>query len=118
MTEENKNQEEKNEENKTEGSGKINAMAILSYLWILFLVPLLAAKDDDFAQFHAKQGLVLFIVGIIGMFIGAIPFLGWILAPLVSLFCLILAIIGLINVFKGEKKELPLIGQYAKNLKI
>jgi len=29
--------------------------AILSYLGILFLVPLLVSKDNPFAQFHAKQ---------------------------------------------------------------
>ncbi|MBI5144164.1 MAG: zinc ribbon domain-containing protein, partial [Candidatus Omnitrophica bacterium] len=35
--------------------------AILSYLWILCLVPLILKKENRFAMFHAKQGLVLFI---------------------------------------------------------
>ena len=39
-------------------------MAAISYIWILFLVPLFAAKDDAFARFHANQGLVLFITNI------------------------------------------------------
>lgn len=101
-----------------EESGGINGTALLSYLFILFLVPLLAAKEDAFAQYHARQGFVLFIAAVLGMFVGVIPILGWILAPLISLACLVLAVIGLINVVKGEKKELPLIGQYAKKLNI
>lgn len=36
-------------------------MALLSYLGILVLVPLLAAKELRFARFHANQGLVLLI---------------------------------------------------------
>ena len=28
-------------------------MAILAYIWILFLVPLLAAKNSRFARYHA-----------------------------------------------------------------
>ena len=50
-------------------------VAALSYLWILFLVPLLLKRDSKFAQFHAKQGLVLFIIE----FLVWIPFIGWLL---------------------------------------
>ena len=35
------------------------AMAAIGYLGILFLIPLLANKDSPFAQYHAKQGMVL-----------------------------------------------------------
>ena len=35
-------------------------VAALSYISILFLVPLLGKRDSKFAQFHAKQGLILF----------------------------------------------------------
>lgn len=116
-SEEVKEQEEKTEEQPQE-TDKVNAIAILSYIGILFLVPLLAAKDDEFAQYHAKQGLVLFIVAVVGSFIGMVPILGWLLLPFFGLAVLILAIMGIINVFKGERKELPFIGQYANNFKV
>ncbi|MGM0482553.1 MAG: hypothetical protein ACQEP6_01660 [Patescibacteria group bacterium] len=93
---------------------KINALAILSYIGILFLVPLLVAKDDDFAQFHAKQGMVLFILIVVGMVFIIIPFIG----SLVMLIGLIFAIIGIMNVINNEKKELPIIGKYADKFKI
>lgn len=37
--------------------GDRTLMIILSYLWILFLVPLLTKKDDAEVQWHAKNGM-------------------------------------------------------------
>jgi uncharacterized membrane protein len=34
-------------------------MIVLSYLWILALIPLLTKKDDPEIQWHAKNGLAL-----------------------------------------------------------
>lgn len=42
-----------------------NLMIILSYIWILFLVPLITEKDDPEVQWHAKHGMVLFIAEIV-----------------------------------------------------
>ncbi len=117
-TQEEEKEEKKEEEKKQDGAEGINAIAILSYLGILVLVPLLAAKEDEFAQYHAKQGLVLLIVAVIGMFVGAVPIIGWLLIPFISLGTIILAIMGIINVLKKEKKELPVVGKYAKQFKI
>ena len=39
-------------------------MAVLSYIGILVLVPILAAKDSPFAKYHAAQGLNLLIVDV------------------------------------------------------
>ncbi len=93
-------------------------MALLSYLGILVLIPLLAAKEDKFAQYHAKQGLVLLIAGVIGMFIGVIPVIGWMLAPFITLAWLVFAILGIVNVVGNKEKKLPIIGQYADKLNI
>ena len=84
--------------------------ALLAYLGILCLVPLLAKKDSSFAQFHAKQGLVL----LIGWVVSWIPVFGWIIWVGV----VILSIIGILNVLSGEMKPLPLIGDAAKKLNI
>src|SRR5438309_11937948 len=34
-------------------------MVVLSYLWILALIPLLTKKDDNEVQWHAKNGLCI-----------------------------------------------------------
>ena len=86
-------------------------MAVLAYLGILVLVPLLAAKESKFARFHTNQGLILLICSIVSFAIGKVPsiaFISWIL----NIAILILAIIGIINAVKGETKELPLVGKF------
>jgi len=93
-------------------------IAILSYIGVLCLIPLLMKKDDKFVFFHAKQGLVLFIVEIITYFVLMIPILGWIIAPIASLIWLALSIIGIVNVLGGEMKRLPILGKYAGKIKI
>ena len=97
-------------------------MAILAYFGILFLVPLLAAKDSKFAKFHANQGIILFICEIAACivtfflaFIFGLIKLGWLgslLGYLLYLACGILAILGIINAANGKAKELPLIGKF------
>ena len=49
-----------------------NLMIILSYIWFLFLVPLLTEKDDPEVQWHAKHGAVLFVAEIILLFAAGI----------------------------------------------
>lgn len=88
-------------------------IAALSYLWILFLIPLLTKKDSAFAMYHAKQGLVLFIFSTIAGFIFWIPVVGWLL----PLFSFILFIIGIVNALGGKTQPLPVIGKFAESFK-
>jgi uncharacterized membrane protein len=84
-------------------------MAILAY--IIFFIPLLAAKDSPFAKYHANQGLVLFLVAVgANIVLGMIPIIGWVLLPIANIAVLVLAIIGIINSANGNMKPLPLIG--------
>jgi uncharacterized membrane protein len=84
-------------------------IAILSY--ILFFLPLLGAKDSQFAMYHANQGLVLLLASIAAnIVLGLIPFLGLLLVPLAYLATLALAIMGIMKAANGEMKPLPLIG--------
>lgn len=86
-------------------------ITVLSYIGILCLVPLLAKKDSKFAQYHAKQGLVLFIAEVCTTVITIIPYLGWIIG-LANILWLILLIMGIINVVNGQYKEIPLLGKF------
>lgn len=93
-----------------EDAEKNKVMGILAY--IIFFIPLLAAKESKFAMYHANQGLVLFLSAIAVNIAGSIiPIIGWfIILPLGNLAVLVLAVIGIINSAKGEMKPLPLIG--------
>lgn len=86
------------------------AITYLSYLGLLFLVPMLAKRESKFAQFHSKQGLVLTIAWFIGSFL--YPLFG--LGLLVHIAIIVLSIMGLVNVHKGEMKDLPVVGDLAK----
>ncbi len=104
-------------------------MAILAYLGILIVVPFLTeAKNDPFVKFHLKQGLALIITEIIffvvqvfiGIFLSALRLgiLGLFIYPILwilGLGFLILTIVGIINAATGKQKELPIIGQFARN---
>ena len=92
-------------------------MALLAYLWILVMIPLLLKKDSDFCSFHVKQGLVLFLASLAVMILGMVPILGWlIILPFGWLAITILSILGIINVLQGKKWKMPYIGQYAEKI--
>lgn len=96
--------------------------AVIAYLWILFLVPLLAKKDNKFAHYHAKQGMMLFIVWIvlfvITLALGWVPVLGAVISVLVWIMLLVLFVIGIINAATGKYAPLPIVGKVAEKWKI
>lgn len=102
---------------------KNKVFGVIAYLPpLLFLVPLLAARQSRFAMYHCNQGLVLTIVAIalsvvlmiLGIALGAIPVVGFFLILMLGMIkwigFLALAIIGVINAANGRCKPLPLIG--------
>ncbi len=105
VTEETKKKDKDIKENKT--------ITFLSYIGFLCLVPLLAKKESEFAQFHAKQGLILLIAWIIGGITTAIG-IGFV----INIGVVILSIVGLINVNDGKMKDLPIVGDLAKKINI
>lgn len=86
-------------------------VAAIGYLWILFLVPLLLKKESPFAQFHAKQGLVLCIAAIV---FSVIPFFGW----LANLVLFVVAIIAIVKTLSGEAWEIPFVKDMVKKINI
>ena len=105
------------EEKKMSVSGD-NVYAILSYLWILCLIPILMKKEEDFVRFHARQGLMLFIVEVAIGIIGIIPLLGHIVYLVGMLACGILSIVGIVQVLMGNKWKMPVIGDWAEKIKV
>ena len=92
--------------------------AILAYIGILCLIPLLIKKDNKFALFHAKQGLVLFIAEVIITFIWVIPFLGWFIGAIGWILIPIICIIAIIQVLMGNYWRIPVIADIAEKINI
>lgn len=112
------NEEQKKEEKQNKSKKEVNKLALLSYLWILCLIPLLAKEKDDFVKFHSKQGLALLVCEVVtwGVF-GFVPFL-WFMVNIFWVFWLIFSAIGIVNVLNGRKKEIPFIGKYAEKINL
>lgn len=88
------------------------AVAVIGY--ILFFVPLLAARESKFAMYHANQALTLFLTALAcNIVFGMIPIIGWfLLLPLGNIAILVLAVLGILNAANGSCKPLPVIGKY------
>ena len=103
-------------EDKEVQEGKI--FAVLAYLSVLCLVPLLLKKDNKFAFHHGKQGLVIFIGEVAIGILAWIPFLGWVLAPIGSLIFFVVSLIGIIQALRGDYWKCPVVSDIAEKIKI
>lgn len=86
----------------------------LSYIGLLFLIPLLLKRESAFAQFHAKQGLVLTIVYFVGSFIFWIPLIGWAL----GFFIFVINVVAFFKCIMGEAWRMPFIYDWSKKINI
>jgi len=92
--------------------------AIVGYISILCLVPLLLKKENSFASFHGKQGLVLFIFEVAASILRAIPALGDLIFTLVFVACGVLSLVGIVQVLMNRYWEMPVIGEIAKKISL
>jgi uncharacterized membrane protein len=89
-------------------------LAAISYLWILCLIPLLTKQDSKFAQFHAKQGLVLFGIELVASILFWFPVFG----QLISIALVIVSIIGIIKAYNGEWYKMPYIYDWSQKINL
>lgn len=86
-------------------------MGFLCYLGILFLIPYFTRPDSQFLRYHCNQGLVLLLFCILASVCTSLPILGWIGGTAGYFFAFYCLIKGLVNVSKGKRSPLPIIGQ-------
>lgn len=100
-------------------SNERRGMAALGYVGALCLIPLIFARDSQFAQYHAKQGLILAIIGFLLNFVGGllwrIPF-GGLLVIIMAVVLLVVSIKGILKALNGEKYEIPVVTEYAAKI--
>jgi uncharacterized membrane protein len=106
-------------------SSNRGVMIVLSYLWLLALVPLLVEKEDREVQWHAKHGIVLMIAEIVfwiavtivqmalgtilGCVVGLLSFVVWV-------GIVVLHIIAIVKGVNGSRLIVPGVSQYADRL--
>jgi uncharacterized membrane protein len=110
----------KNIEKKDDSESKLFALLGILLTIVGYIIVVLARKDDKYAMYYAKQGLILFIACVIAWaasgVLGWIPFIGEALGWVVNAIMLVLWIIGIVYSLSGEEKEVPIIGPFARKL--
>jgi uncharacterized membrane protein len=100
-------------------------MIVLSYLWLLALVPLLVEKEDREVQWHAKHGIVLMVAeivlwiavtivtlvissisGALGCVVSLLTFGLWIAILVVHVLCIVKGV-------NGQRFLIPGVSEYA-----
>ena len=91
--------------------------AIMSYIPVLCFVPLLNMKENKEARFHARQGLILFLIELV-----AVLFLIDAVSDLVFKAVLFAAmgasVAGIYFALQGKNYKLPIIGDLAEKTKL
>jgi uncharacterized membrane protein len=110
--------------NKPETEGKTTA--VISYItiigWIIAYI-LNNNKPSSLASWHLRQSLlinlIMLAISVVQGILALLPIIGWIINALLGFFSLVLfafLIVGIVYAAKGEKKTLPVIGDYAQRI--
>ena len=83
--------------------------ALMGYISVLCLVPLLLKRGNKFAMFHGRQGLVLFILELAAGVLKVVPAVGEVVFTLAFVVCGILSLVGILKVLMNEYWEMPLV---------
>ncbi len=92
---------------------------MLSYLWLLALIPLAAEKADAEIRWHARHGLVLFgaemaLVVVMSILGGGL--LERLLVPVVQVGIVVLHTLCIARGLKGARFQIPGLSEYADRL--
>ncbi len=89
--------------------------AILGYVIVICAIVFLCIDDSGkHARFHYAQAICLWVIGIAGGILGIIPFLGIVIAAVVSCAVFVYAVWGIIKVAQDETDpSLPVLGDVA-----
>jgi len=105
------------------GKSDNTVMLVLSYLWILCLVPFFVEKEDREVAWHARNGIVITAAEIIAWvavsILSAIPFIniiGCFLFLALWIGALVLRIMAIVKATKGERFLIPGVSEYADKI--
>ena len=102
--------------------------AALAYVFILCWIPYLFFTERPFVRYHARQGVALFLSELVGAFVlwivditlGRIPFLGLLILILLRLViflaALALSVLGFARGLSGEIAPVPWLGGFGEGL--
>lgn len=90
--------------------------AVISYISFLCIVSLILKKDNEFTVYHAKHGLVFFILEVASFIISIIPFLGWLMGFFGFVIFTLLSLWGILQALTGKYYRLPVLSEIAEKI--
>jgi len=110
-------------EKKTGGNGESfqseegRMAAIMSYIPILCFIPLLNMKENKEAHFHARQGVMLFLIEVLAI-IFLIDGISKFVFKALLIVAVALSVVGIYFALQGKNYKLPIIGDFADKAKL
>lgn len=94
-----------------------NVACAMTYVlgWVSGLVFFLMEKKDKDVRFHALQSIIAFgAITVIQIVVSRLPYVGYMISPIISLGTLVLWLVMMIKTYQGEKIVLPIVGPIAE----
>lgn len=92
--------------------------AIISYVSFLCIITLLLKKNNKFALYHARQGLVLFVMEVAAFILSIIPLLGWLIGVFGYTLFLLISLWAIMQAALGIYCRLPVITKISEKVVI
>ncbi|UCD64409.1 MAG: hypothetical protein JSW34_02960 [Candidatus Zixiibacteriota bacterium] len=91
--------------------------AIMAYIPLLCFIPLLNMKENREAHFHARQGVLLFLIELVAV-IFLIDGISRFVFKAVLIVAIALSVVGIYFAVQGKSYKLPVIGDWADKAKM
>lgn len=84
--------------------------ALLPYFFgVLGIIPALMIENSPYTRFHVKNSIRLMVAMMLLIVPCIIPIVGWIAAGIGYIIVIVLWIMGIVHVFQGKARDLPII---------
>jgi len=90
--------------------------AVISYVSFLCIITLALKKNNKFALYHARQGLVLFVMEVVAFILSIIPLLGWLIGVFGYALFLLVSIWGIIQAALGLYCRIPVVTEISEKV--
>ena len=90
--------------------------AIISYVSFLCVITLILKKSNKFALYHARQGLVLFVMEVTAFILSIIPFLGWLIGIFGYVLFLLVSVWGIMQAALGVYSRIPVVSEISDKI--
>ncbi len=90
--------------------------AIISYVSFLCIITLILKRNNKFALYHARQGLVLFVLEVAAFILSIIPLLGWLIGIFGYALFLLVSLWGIMQAALGIYCGIPVISKISEKV--